>query len=145
MQHDNHGAGAAAPPARMCAVRAVALFDLAVTLPLALPVLGAWWVAILLSGFGLLDHPRDYLPLTATMMVFVHLAGVLGALWNSARAWRPLPWLVTMDCIGRVAVAALLLYLLLRFAVPPVLWLFVVTELAGAVIGAAAVRRTAAS
>lgn len=142
MNNDRDNTAPAGQTVAMRVVRAVALFDLAVTLPLAVPVLGAWWVALLLSGFGLLDHPGDHLPLTATMMIFVHLTGVLGVLWNGARAWRPLPWLVAMDCAGRVAVAALLVYLLLAYRISPVLWLFVGTELAGAVIGAHALRRT---
>ena len=123
------------------AVRAVALIDLAVTLPLAVPVLGEHWLALLLSGFGLLDPSGAFLPLSMAALVGCHLSGVLGTLWNGARAWRPEPWFAATDAAGRVLVAALLLYLLLGRNAPPALALFVVTELAGAMIAAAALRR----
>lgn len=123
------------------AVRAIAAFDLAVTLPLALPVLGEYWLALLLSGFGLLSDPASFTPLSVAALVFCHLSGVLGALWNGARCWRPEPWLVRLDAAGRVAVALLLFYLLLLRNAPPALVLFVVTELAGTAIAYRALRR----
>lgn len=123
------------------AVRAVALLDLAMTLPLVVPVLGERWLALLLSGFGLLGDTGALLPLSMAAVVGCHLSGVLGALWNGIRVWRPEPWLAATDAAGRILVAALLLYLLLGRGAPPALAIFVVTELIGAVIAGAALRR----
>lgn len=120
-------------------IRAVALFDLAVTLPLAIPLLSDYWVALLLSGFGVTGQPSQWLPLPLSTSVFAVLAGLLAVLWNGCRAWQPgLVLLVRADVGGRIAVAAALLYFLLVQGAPIALWLFVASELIGAAIEARA-------
>lgn len=117
------------------AIRAVAAFDLLVTLPMAVPGLSECYTAWLLSGFGLLQSPASWLPLPLSTAVFVVLAGILAVLWNGARVLQPqLTVLVRGDCVGRCAVAAAFLYFLLLRDAPPVLWLFVATELIGSVV-----------
>ena len=126
----------------MRAIRAVALFDLAVTLPMALPGLSEVYAAWLLSDFGLLQSPAAWLPLPLTAAVFVVLAGILAVLWNGARALQPqLALLVRGDCAGRCAVAAAFMYFLLLRDAPTVLWLFVATELAGSAVEFWSLRR----
>jgi hypothetical protein len=123
------------------AVRLVAVFDLLVTLPMAVPGLSEYYTAWLLSGFGLLQSPADWLPLPLSTAVFVVLAGILAVLWNGARALSPhLVLLVRGDCAGRCAVAAAFAYFLLARDAPAVLWLFVATELAGSAIEVKALR-----
>lgn len=120
-------------------IRAVAVFDLAVTLPLAIPWLSDFWVVLLLSGFGVTGQPAQWLPLPLSTSIFAVLAGVLAVLWNGCRAWRPdLSLLVSADIGGRIAVAAALLYFLLVQDAPVALWLFVASELIGAAIEARA-------
>lgn len=121
------------------AARIVAGFDLAVTLPLAIPVLGAVWINALMGGFGFM--PQHAVVLSPLGLLFLHLAGILGVLWNAARLWRPLPWLLAMDCIGRLAVAVLFLGFLMADPISPIFGLFAFTEALGAVIQAAAVAR----
>ena len=71
------------------------------------------------------------------------LAGILGVLWNGARLLHPWEhWLAWLDVRGRIAVAALLAYYLLRLGAPPALWLFVATETGGALLQAWALRRS---
>lgn len=115
-------------------VRAFAIFDLIITGSLAIPVLSDYVLAFLLSGFGLLGSPSALLPMPLTTMIFCNLAGVLGVLWNGYRAVSPEPLVVRMDQWGRVVVAAVLAYYLVCRGAPVVLWLFVVSELAGSFV-----------
>lgn len=122
-------------PARMQrAVRWVALFDLAVTAPMALPELSERWVSFLLSGFGFAGDPAAWRPLPMTTSVFCVLTGILGVLWNGCRALRPDPLLVRADVWGRYAVALALAYFLVQRQAPSPLWLFVISEVVGALI-----------
>jgi hypothetical protein len=123
-------------------VRGFALLDVAVTAPLAVPGLGALWLQLLLGAAGWLPPPEGWAPTPPTLL-FAQLAGVLGACWNGARAcWPDDRRLVGIDAVARVAVAALLLGWLLSGA-PPVLGLFIVTELAGTAAAVALLRRRA--
>jgi hypothetical protein len=115
-------------------VRMVALFDLLVTAPLALPELSNAWVALLLSGFGFLGSPSAWLPLPLTTSLFCVLAGILGVLWNGCRLLRPDALLVRADIWGRIAVAAALIYFMVAHQAPVIFWAFVATELGGALI-----------
>lgn len=121
------------------AARVVAGFDLAVTLPLAIPVLGALWINALMGGFGLM--PEHAVELSPLGLLFLHLAGILGVLWNGARLWGPLPLLLAMDCIGRMAVAVLFLGFVMAYPISPIFALFAFTEMLGALIQAAALAR----
>jgi hypothetical protein len=118
---------------RLAVVRAFALFDLVVTGLLAVPWLGDAVLALMITWFGLDGSPGDLLPLPVLTSVFLNLAGILGVLWNGRRFIGPTPDLVRWDMWGRVAVAALFVVMLLTRDAPSVLWLFVVSELAGAV------------
>lgn len=116
-------------------IRAVAIFDLAATLPMAVPVLGPMYIAVLFTGFGLLPAPQMMLPLTDVATLFCNLAGILAVLWNGARLLHPeATWLVRLDIRGRIAVAALLTYNILSLDMPALLWLFVASECVGALL-----------
>lgn len=115
-------------------VRVVALLDLLFTAPLAIPEFSNAYVALLLSGFGLLGDPSSYLPVPLTTSVFCVLTGILGILWNGCRLVRPDSFLVRADIWGRAAVALTLSYFLIVHKAPVVLWAFVATELVGALI-----------
>ncbi|MDP9142168.1 MAG: hypothetical protein M3O62_15445 [Pseudomonadota bacterium] len=116
-------------------IRIVATFDLLATAPMAVPVIGGYYAAWLFTNLGLSGSPMSLMPIPAMASVFIALAGVLAVLWNGCRARHPqlLP-LTQFDLGGRCAVAALLVYFLLVAGVPAVLWLFVATELIGALI-----------
>jgi hypothetical protein len=116
-------------------IRFVAVYDLVATAPMALPVAGDWYAALLFTNLGFSAPPASVMPLPLVASLFIALAGVLAVLWNGCRACHPdLQPLVRFDIVGRAAVAALLAYFLLGFEAPAVLWLFVATELGGALI-----------
>ena len=115
-------------------VRVVALVDLLFTAPLAIPEFSNAYVALLLSGFGLLGPASAYVPLPLTTSVFCVLAGILGVLWTGCRRLRPDSFLVRADIWGRAAVALALAYFLIVHQAPVVLWAFVATELIGALV-----------
>lgn len=119
---------------RLAAVRAFALFDLVVTVLLAVPWLGDAVLALLVTWFGLDGSAGGLLPLPVLTSVFLNLAGILGVLWNGRRFLAPTPELVGWDMWGRVAVAALFVVMLVARDAPSVLWLFVASELAGAAV-----------
>ncbi len=115
-------------------VRVVAFVDLLATVPLAIPEFSNAYAALLLSGFGLLGDASAYVPLPLTTSVFCVLTGILGILWNGCRLVRPDSFLVRADIWGRIAVASALTYFLLVHQAPVILWMFVATELVGALI-----------
>jgi len=115
-------------------VRVVALVDLLVTAPLAIPEFSNAYAALLLSGFGLLGSASAYVPLPLTTSVFCVLTGILGILWNGCRLVRPDSFLVRADIWGRIAVASVLIYFLVVHQAPVILWAFVATELIGALV-----------
>ena len=115
-------------------VRWIALFDLAVTAPLAIPELSDRWLALLLSGFTFAGEPAHWLPMPVTTSVFAVLTGILGVLWNGCRAARPDAMLVRADFWGRLAVALALIYFLVMHQAPGILCLFVASEIGGAMV-----------
>ncbi|PTU30055.1 hypothetical protein [Stenotrophobium rhamnosiphilum] len=115
-------------------VRVVAFVDLLATAPLAIPEISNAYAALLLSGFGLLGDASAYVPLPLTTSVFCVLTGILGILWNGCRLMRPDSFLVRADIWGRLGVASALIYFLVVHQAPVVLWVFVATELIGAVV-----------
>jgi hypothetical protein len=122
-------------------MRAVASFDLLVTACLAVPPLARVFVPLLFAG-GDAQAPGplhvEFLPL---QLLFVHLAGVLGALWALARLRAPTPELALLDVGGRFAVAALILHATAATGMTPVLHFFVASEIGGAFLQYWAVRR----
>lgn len=65
-------------------------------------------------------------------LMFVNIMGVLGVIWAIARLTIPTEELARLDALGRIVVAALIIHAI-TWGATPVLWLFVMTELAGSV------------
>lgn len=121
-------------------VRWLAAFDLIVTFPLALPGWANVFFDLLYRATELLGPVGVRFAFSELSWFFVHLAGVLGVLWALARLATPTRFLAALDTVGRCAVAVLLVRALHDDA-PAALWLFVATELAGAVAQGAIVAR----
>ncbi len=63
-------------------------------------------------------------------LMFVNIMGVLGVIWAMARLANPTEELARLDALGRLIVAALIIHAI-TWGATPILWLFVMTELAG--------------
>ncbi|MEX1153775.1 hypothetical protein [Parvibaculum sp.] len=113
-------------------IRGFAWADLAITLPFALPFIAEAVIALLyfIDRWLGLDTPSVMFETGPFGLMFVHIMGVLGVLWAMARLRRPEAELAQMDVRARLVVTALILYAIVLGATP-VLWLFVVTEVAG--------------
>ncbi|MDO8839743.1 MAG: hypothetical protein Q7V31_12520 [Parvibaculum sp.] len=123
-------------------IRGFAWVDLAITLPFALPFIAEAVIALLYFvdrwlGFG---TPSIMFEAGPFGLMFVHIMGVLGVLWAMARLRRPEADLAWMDVRARLAVMALILYAI-TLGATPVLWLFVVTEVAGSAAQFAVLRQ----
>ena len=121
-------------------LRRVALFDLSITAPLAVPFVGGWTFRRLLDLGDALRLPGTTLPLDAHHLLLLNLTGLLAALWNYARLRGPTVELARLDVPARLAVAALIAGYVVFTQASPVLLLFVATELGGAVVQSRALR-----
>lgn len=121
----------------------VAGFDLAVTLPFALPFMAEALIAgiYLLDGFLGLGTPALHFEAGPFGMMFVHIMGVLGVVWAFVRLRTPTAELARMDSVARLVVAALIGHAITAGATS-VLWLFVLTEIGGSALQFHALRKT---
>lgn len=120
----------------------VAWFDLAVTLPFALPLIAEALIVLIYMADGWLGFgtPALYFEAGPFGMMFVHIMGVLGVVWALARLRTPSAELARIDAVVRLAVAALIIYAIASGATP-VLWLFVATEIGGSALQFHALRK----
>ncbi|MBA4287236.1 MAG: hypothetical protein C0434_17095 [Xanthomonadaceae bacterium] len=124
-------------------VRFWALLDTGV-LSLALPFAAPWFIAGLYGLNGLLGGVSTAPAFDPLALFFVNLSGVMVLVWVAARLLHPVGVLALVDTLGRSLVSALIAYFILVEGAIPVLWLFVGTEMAGAIAqGRALLRRPA--
>lgn len=105
------------------------LYDLLVTFPFALPGL----VAVHLAS---LEEAQEWLGLAGLFPVFdpfqlffLNLFGSIVIIWAALRVARPEPLFGLADGIARIAFASLMLYYLVVWGIPQIVWLFVAPEL----------------
>jgi hypothetical protein len=125
---------------RQATLTRVAMFDVALTLPFAIPVVAERVVLLLLDVDHVLGFATPAPQLDPLALLFMNLMGVLAVLWNWARVRAKTIDLATMDVPARCVVAALILYYVAAMRVTPMLLLFVVTEIGGAVVQRRALR-----
>jgi len=113
-------------------VRFWALFDTGV-MSLALPFTSPLFIRFLYWLNGLIGGGSAAPVFDPLAMFFVNLAGMLVLVWVAARLIRPLGVFALIDAVGRCVVSLLIAYYILFEHVIPVLWLFVLTEMLGAV------------
>ncbi|MDH4459272.1 MAG: hypothetical protein QE272_11260 [Nevskia sp.] len=124
-------------------VRFWALLDTGV-LSLALPFTAPLFLGGLYWLNGLLGGVSSAPPLDPLALFFVNLSGVLVLVWVAARLLQPIGLLALIDAVGRVLVSLLIAYYIVIEGAIPALWLFVGTEMAGAIAqGRAVLRRPA--
>ncbi len=120
--------------ARQATLRRVAMLDVVLTLPFAIPLVAERVVLVLLDLDQFLGFATPAPRLDPLALLFMNLMGVLAVLWNWARVRTKTTDLATMDVPARCVVAAVILFYVAVMRVTPVLLLFVATELAGAAV-----------
>jgi len=113
-------------------VRGWAVLDLVITALLAVPPLASVFMNILYAVNGHLGGVSARPPFEPVHWLFVCLMGGLGVTWAVARILLPMRLLGRIDGIARLWVCALIAYFVFVRGAPPVLLVFLVTELAGA-------------
>ncbi len=111
--------------------RRVAWLDLCLTAPLALPFFSEIFIAILHGLhrlFGLEGGVPGFAPIH---WAFVNIVGVLAVMWALIRLRYPIREFALADAYGRITIAALLVFWIWQGATP-MLTLFVITEIGGA-------------
>lgn len=128
------------PRARLATLRRVAAFDLALTLPFALPVVVDQMLRALLTLDARLGLGTPVRPFDTLTLLFANLMGVLAVVWNWARFRSRGTDLAELDVRARCVVAAVILGYVVFTRTSPLLLVFVATEIAGAVIQRRALR-----
>jgi hypothetical protein len=116
------------------------MFDVALTLPFAIPIVAERVVMLLLDVDQLLGIGTETPRLDPLALLFMNLMGVLAVVWNWARVRARGTDLAELDVPARCVVAALIAFYVAVMRVSPVLLLFVVTEIGGAVVQRRALR-----
>lgn len=114
-------------------VRFWALLDTAVTWSLAIPVMVPYFIGFIytLNGWlGGTPEPPEFAPIH---MLFVCLTGSLVSIWVVARLLHPIGLFGVIDAWGRLWISLVLIWLIVGYDAPRVLWIFVFTEMAGTV------------
>ncbi|HEV7732106.1 MAG TPA: hypothetical protein VGR62_08085 [Candidatus Binatia bacterium] len=124
----------------MATLRRVAMLDLALTLPFALPIVAERVVVLLQDVDQMLGLGTPFVRLDPMHLLFMNLMGVIAVVWNWARLRSHSTELATMDVPARCVVAGLIVFYVAVMRVTPVLLLFAATEIGGAVIQSRALR-----
>ncbi len=102
--------------------------------PLAFPFTAQMFVDFLYTANGWLGGESQGPAFAPLHMFFVCMGGALVMTWVVARLLHPVGILACVDGWARAWVGGLILYFVFMQGLPPVLLLFVFTELAGAVV-----------
>lgn len=114
-------------------VRFWALLDLAVIWMLVTPVLAPYFMDGLYAVNGWMGGVAIAPSFETIHLLFACLTGSLASMWVVLRLIHPIGLLAVVDACARAWISLLLVWLVLGFDGPRVLWLFVLTEFAGTV------------
>lgn len=126
--------------ARQATLKRVALLDVALTLPFAIPLVAERVVLVLLDVDHLLGFATPTPRLDPLALLFMNLMGVIAVVWNWARFRTKTTELASLDVPARCVVSAVILFYVSVMRVTPILLLFVATEIGGAVVQHRALR-----
>lgn len=115
-------------------VRFWAMVDAAVSYTLALPPLAEHFLSALYFLNGKLGGDPTVPVFGPLQLFFVCLTGSMVSIWCLARYLKPIGLFALIDGWGRVWISALIIYFVAFAGAPRVLLMFVVTEMAGAVM-----------
>lgn len=113
-------------------VRIWSAIDALITGPLLIPASALWYIDTLYQLNNLLGEQILTPRFNGLQLFFVCLAGGLGVLWALIRLLWPQPKLSLADSLGRLWFAGLISLFVIEYELPDILWLFVLTELSGA-------------
>jgi len=125
---------------QVAVVRGCAAFDLVVTGAFALPPVARLVLGILYAVNGMVGGDMLMPSFAPVQWLFVYLTGALGVVWAVARLGWPLRGLGIADAVARTWVAGVIALAMFEGA-PRILTLFVATELGGAALQFATLRR----
>jgi hypothetical protein len=114
-------------------VRATAFWDVLIMGGFALPGLAAWLLESLAKLHAVWSLPGAFVAFDGLHLLFVNLAGCVTLVWAALRIRRPEPLFGLYDAAMRLPIAALLCWQLAHGA-SALLWLFVFSELAAALL-----------
>ena len=113
-------------------VRFWAWLDTAVTWMPAIPALSIYFLNGLYWMNGLLGGSATPPATEPIHLVFVSLMGSLVTLWCVVRIVWVQGWMAAADGWGRLWIGATLVWFIVGYGAPPILWMFVFTEWIGA-------------
>ena len=122
-------------------VRAIAFIDLAMAMAIAIPFVSALFVEYLFGLDLLLGFETPAVALAPSFVFTLNVAGVMAGVWALCRLINQTPSLARLDTWRRFVVVPLILYYVFFRDQTPVLLLFVLTEVAAALVEGLAIRR----
>lgn len=115
--------------------RVLACIDLPIVAAMSLPLTAGWLVALIQGADAMLGLGTPSLAFPPMAWLFLHVGGVLGVMWAVLRLARPDDVLITrIDAWGRLATSALIIYCVALTGATPVLLVFLISEVGGAVL-----------
>lgn len=105
------------------------LYDLVVTFPFALPGLVGIQLETLEKVQGALGLAGEFPTFDPFQLFFLNLFGSIVTIWAVLRIAKPEPLFGLTDGIGRAVFSSLMLYYLVVWGIPQVVWLFVIPEI----------------
>jgi len=139
----NQPPNAANPNRGSTIFRLIAVWDLCLCLPFALPLVNAVSVDGLRLLHGWLGSSAQFPDFAPFHLFFVQLFGILGVLWALVRIQRPQAWLAAWDAAGRLVVAIVMISFWLQGGTP-VTALFSLSELGWGLVAAVLLLRARA-
>jgi len=89
--------------------RLVAIWDLILTLPFALPEVNEQLILLLININSFISPTREFSHFSDTHLFFVQLFGMLAVLWAAVRIHRPAAFLAAYDTMGRFFVGIMMI------------------------------------
>ncbi|ROV58964.1 hypothetical protein EGH82_15900 [Vibrio ponticus] len=115
-------------------IRASGIYDIIMMLPFAIPGVSGVVIDLIYQahyGFELAGTVPSFSPFH---LMFVNLMASISIVWAVIRVANPIALYAWYDTATRVVIALLMLVYLFGYGVTPMIWLFVVAEIAWAVL-----------
>lgn len=128
-------------PAQEKIAKRFALLDLVLVGPMALPGVAHILVGLFILADGAVGFQSPLGQMNEAGMLFVNVVGVLAAMWAVARLKAPTALTMRIDSYARFAVALILIYYWAGLGPSVIFVLFLISEIGGAIVQLAALRK----